>query len=100
MSKRIYTAAAVDKYLNDNGLFVDDIIDGCLLDTLIIYHDNGIIEIFEETYLNTWSSGYTRHIYRKGMPQRFIKAMEKQEQEREYYELLQNGTFDIIGATI
>lgn len=100
MGKRIYTATAVDKYLNDNGLFVDEIIDGCLLDTLIIYHDNGITEIFEETYINEWSSGYARHIYRKGMPKRFIEALEKQEAERAYFENLQNGTFDILEAAI
>ena len=100
MNKRIYTAAAVEKYLSDNDLFIDDIIDGCLLDTLIIYHDNGITEIFEEIALNEWSSGYARHIYRKGMPGRFTEALEKQAADAAYYEALQNGTFDVIGANI
>ena len=78
MSKKLYSLSAVDEYIEKYNLIVDDIIEGCLLDTLIIYHDNGITEIFEETYLNCWSSAYTRHIYKKGMPERFQDALNEQ----------------------
>ena len=59
-------------------------IEGCLLDTMIIYHRDDLIEVFEETYLNEWSSAYVRHIYKKGLPARFIDALEAQ--ERRYTE--------------
>lgn len=61
-----------------------DVIEGSLIDTYILYHDNGVIEVWEETYLNEWSSAYIRHIYKAGLPARFEEALE--EQERRYTE--------------
>lgn len=77
--KKRYGYHTVMAYIED---LVDpciDIIEGSLLDTYIIYHSEDLIEVFEETYVNAWSSDYTRHIYKKGLPARFIKALEEQE---------------------
>lgn len=76
---RKYSYETVAHYMGNCATIIDvDIIDGCLLDTLVAYHDNGIVEVFEETYLNEWSSAYARHIYRKGLPSRFITALNNQ----------------------
>jgi hypothetical protein len=98
---KLYGLDTVEEYIRKCETICDmDILDGCLIDTYILYHDSGVIEVFEETYLNEWSSAYVRHIYRKGLPKRFIEALEEQERERDYYENLQNGTFDLMGAMI
>ena len=72
-----YGLDAVNNYINKLPYAEMEIIEGCLLDTLVVYHD-GIIEVFEEKYLNEWSSCYIRHIYRKGLPKRFVEALEEQ----------------------
>ena len=61
-----------------------DIIEGSLIDTYILYHAENLIEVFEETYQNCWSSVYIRHIYKK-LPARFEKALEDQ---NAYYDAL------------
>ena len=97
----LYGLDVVENYIRECDTIMDmDIIEGALIDTYILYHDCGVIEVFEDKYLNEWSSAYIRHIYRKGLPKRFTEALEEQERERAYYEALQNGTFDIIGALI
>lgn len=74
-SKR-YGLSTVEEYVRDCPTICGiDVIEGCLIDTLILYHDFGAIEVFEETYLNEWSSAYVRHIYRKGLPKRFEDAL-------------------------
>lgn len=74
---RLYGLEPVTKYIRECDTVADmDVIEGCLLDTYILYHECGVIEIFEETYLNEWSSAYTRHIYRKGLPKRWVNALE------------------------
>ena len=80
MAKNIkrYTLEAVNNYMAGLGEIALDVIEGCLLDNYIIYHDGGIIEVFEEKYLNEWSSCYIRHIYRKGLPKRFVDMLEEQ----------------------
>lgn len=70
-NRKLYSLEAVERYIENNDLMVDEIIDGVLLDTLIIYHGGDVVEVFEETYLNCWSSAYTRHVYKKGLPKRF-----------------------------
>jgi len=100
---RLYGLDTVDNYIENCGTICDmETIYGGLIDTYILYHECGVIEVFEETYLNEWSSAYVRHIYRKGLPKRFKQALEEQEQEREtaYFELLQSGAFDLIDAMI
>lgn len=105
---KLYGLKAVEDYIDKNYDFeniVDiDVLEGGLIDTYILYHGCGIVEVFEETYLNEWSSAYVRHIYRKGLPKRFVEALEEREREeleREaYFEALQNGTFDLMGAMI
>ena len=82
---RKYDPQAVWDYINtitggDHPEMID-VIEGTLIDTYILYHDGGITEVWEETYLNEWSGAYVRHIYRKGLPARFIEALEAQEVE-------------------
>ena len=89
MAKRYqkkYAPEAVWQYVNQINAEMD-ILQGCLIDTYILYHDGGVIEVWEEKALNEWSSAYVRHIYRKGLPARFIEALE--EQERYYEEALE-----------
>lgn len=74
---RLYGLAPVENYIRECDTVADmDVIEGGLLDTYVLYHDCGIIEIFEEVYLNEWSSAYARHIYRKGLPKRWVNALE------------------------
>lgn len=74
-----YSYDSVAHYMENCDTVIDvDIIDGCLLDTFIVYHDSGVIEVFEEAYLNEWSSAYARHIYRAGLPSRFVTALNNQ----------------------
>ena len=76
---KIFSYEAVTRYMENCNTIVDiDVIEGCLLDTFVLYHESGIEEVFEEAYLNEWSSGYARHIYRKGLPKRFITAINEQ----------------------
>ena len=61
-NKRIYDPKAVYEYINtitDDHPEMLDIIEGSLVDTYILYHDGGVTEVWEETYLNEWSSGLT-----------------------------------------
>lgn len=98
---KLYGLNTVEEYIRKcDTVYGIDMLQGCLIDTYILYHDCGVIEVFEEKYLNEWSSAYIRHIYRKGLPKRFVNALEEQERERDYYENLQNGTFDLMGAMI
>lgn len=74
---KYYTLAAVENYIST--LADREILEipGALLDTYIINHGN-IIEILEVKALNSWSSAYTRHIYRKRVPKRFIEWLERE----------------------
>ena len=82
---RRYYPHTVWDYVKDFNDTPMDIIEGTLIDTYIIYHSENLIEVFEETYETSQSSVYVRHIYRKGLPKRFTKALEEQE---EYYNSL------------
>lgn len=71
-----YGLDTVEEYMDKNGYWnIAEVIEGCLLDNIIIWHDNGIVEVFEEQYLNGWSSCYIRHIYRKGLPKKWALAL-------------------------
>ena len=74
---KYYTLAAVENYIST--LADREILEipGTLLDTYIINHGH-IIEILEVKGLNEWSSAYTRHIYRKRVPKRFIEWLERE----------------------
>lgn len=75
-----YGHDTVDEYISRcNTITGIDVIEGSLLDTYILYHECGITEVFEEVYLNEWSSAYIRHIYRKRLPKRFTEALRSQE---------------------
>ena len=78
--QKLYDVKSVWEYIKQYEYM--DVIEGSLIDTYILYHDGGITEVWEETYLNEWSSAYVRHIYRKGLPARFIEALEAQEVEQ------------------
>ena len=78
-NSKVYAYDTVNRYMENCDTIIDiDVIAGCLLDTFILYHESGVEEVFEEAYLNEWSSGYVRHIYRKGLPKRFQVALEEQ----------------------
>ena len=77
-NKKHYSLTTVDNYITNNNLWENtDIITGSLIDTYIIYH-GFCIEVFEETYVNPWASDYVRHIYRKGLPQRFLTQLDEE----------------------
>lgn len=80
--QKLYTLAAVSEYVNSFGYIPMDTIPGSLIDTVILYHPN-VIEVFEETYINEWQSAYRRHIYKRDLPKRFVKALEALEEERQ-----------------
>lgn len=97
--KNLYSYNAFIKYFTSLENIDSDVIEGCLIDTVIIYHSSGTIEVFEETALNTWQSAYARHIYKSGkLPKRFKAALEEQAEEIAYYEALQAGTYDTLNA--
>lgn len=73
--QKLYDVKAVWEYIKQFEYM--DVIEGSLIDTYILYHDNGVIEVWEETYLNEWSSAYIRHIYKAGLPEKFINALEE-----------------------
>ena len=79
----MYSINAVENYIKSlqPGSYDIDVIEGTLIDTLIISHYNGTgtitTEVFEETYANMYSSAYTRRIYKKRLPERFTKALEE-----------------------
>lgn len=74
-----YGLDTVEEYMDKNGYWnIAETIEGCLLDNIIIWHDGGIVEVFEEEYLNEWSSCYIRHIYRKGLPKKWERALEEE----------------------
>lgn len=67
---KYYAYEAVMDYVNKetdkgNEVFV---IGGCLLDSYVVIHHN-MVEILKETYVNAWQSTYTRHVYRKRVPE-------------------------------
>lgn len=88
--RKMYSLAAVEKYLAT--LEDKDIMEipGSLLDNYIIYHGYAI-EIIEEKYLNAWSSAYVRHIYRKRIPKSYfgwlnwLISESESTEEAEYY---------------
>lgn len=87
---KMYSLEAVEKYLsqlNSPDLYT---LPGTLLDSYIIYHGFAI-EIIEAIYINSWSSAYTRHIYRKRIPKRifgwinWLISEADSPEEEEYY---------------
>lgn len=71
MTKHYYTYKVVEDYITNYDLWENtEVIEGSLLDNYVIYHANGITEVFEEIYLNEWGSALIRHIYRKHIPKR------------------------------
>lgn len=73
MASKLYSLSAADNYIQkvSNELLDIITIPGSLLDTYILIHISGVVEVLEETYLNCWSSAYKRHIYRKRIPTRY-----------------------------
>ena len=72
---KLYDDKAVEEYITKQDLWeCTEIVQGSLVDNYFIFHDNNVIEVFEERYLNAWASALARHIYRKGLPKR-IQAL-------------------------
>lgn len=73
--RKLYSRDSVERYITKNRLWDSvEIIEGCLIDSYVIYHES-VIETFEESYINEWSSGLERHIYREGLPKRISDAI-------------------------
>lgn len=84
-NKKLYSPEAVYEYIEraaNEGAMIDAL-PGSLIDTYILEHAGGVFEIWEETYLNCWSSAYTRHIYKKGLPARWQAALDEYWKEAE-----------------
>lgn len=76
---KIYDYKVVEDYISKIDMWEStEIIEGVLVDTYIIFHPNNVVEVFEETYLNCWSSGLTRHIYKNGLPKKWAVALEEE----------------------
>lgn len=78
---KLYSLTALQDYLKKVETVTDmEIIEGCLLDNYILWHGEDIIEIFEEVATTCWTSGYARHIYRKGLPKKWLAILEENEE--------------------
>lgn len=76
---KYYSLAELDAYMQKGNKYdYSEVIEGCLIDTVIIYHNEHNIEVWKETYVNPWCSKYTRHFYHNGLPQMYIDALEEQ----------------------
>ena len=53
-----FGAITIDKWMYQNSAFVEDFLDGCLLDNMLLQTRRGVAFV-KETVLNTWSSTYT-----------------------------------------
>lgn len=58
MTQMQCSATYLDKWIAQNNGVVEDVIEGCLIDSLLIYCKHGIAMAME-TYKNAWSSCYT-----------------------------------------
>ena len=48
----------IEKWMHQNSAIVEDFLDGCLLDNMLLQTRRGVAFV-KETVLNTWSSTYT-----------------------------------------
>ncbi len=79
MARKTYRPRDVWEYMDEGNKWnYSEVIEGVLIDTIIVYHSDDCIEVWEDTYINPWCSEYTRHIYRKGLPKRWQKALEEE----------------------
>lgn len=60
MREMILGADRLEMWIHQNEGIVDDVIEGSLLDNLLVYCKRGVA-IIKERYVNEWSSNY--HIY-------------------------------------
>lgn len=58
MTQMKCSATYLDKWITQNDGVVDDVIEGCLIDSLLIYCKHGLA-IAMETYETSWTSSYT-----------------------------------------
>ena len=99
-NRKVYKPSVVWDYiagLCEEGEAIDTI-EGVLTDSYIVYHSPEFIEVWEEVALNEWSSGYHRHVYRKGLPRKWVEAIEeyflekeREEEENARSEIIQGG---------
>lgn len=67
-NQTVYTLEAVYNYLDKLPETAEIFqIPGSLADHFIIFHGFAV-EVFNEKYINPWSSGIVRHIYRERIP--------------------------------
>ena len=53
-----FKSMTIDKWIHQNGAIVEDFLDGCLLDNMLLQTRRGVAFV-KETVLNTWCSTYT-----------------------------------------
>lgn len=53
-----FESMTIDKWMYQNSAIVEDFLDGCLLDNMLLQTRRGVAFV-KETALNVWSSTYT-----------------------------------------
>ena len=53
-----FESMTIDKWIHQNGAIVEDFLEGCLLDNMLLQTRRGVAFV-KETALNVWSSTYT-----------------------------------------
>lgn len=69
-----FGAVTLEKWLAQNDAVIADVLEGCLLDSLLCYTRRGVALIME-TYLNSNSSGYTLY-FAADQDARAVKTVE------------------------
>lgn len=53
-----FGAMTIDKWVHQNSAIIEDFLEGCLLDNMLLQTRRGVAFV-RETFINTWSSTYT-----------------------------------------
>lgn len=53
-----FEAMTIDKWVHQNSAIVEDFLEGCLLDNMLLQTRRGVAFV-KETFINTWCSTYT-----------------------------------------
>ena len=53
-----FESMTIDKWIHQNSAIVEDFLDGCLLDNMLLQTRRGVAFV-KETFINTWCSTYT-----------------------------------------
>ena len=53
-----FESMTIDKWIHQNSAIVEDFLEGCLLDNMLLQTRRGVAFV-KETFINTWCSTYT-----------------------------------------